>query len=172
MAPPNEILVPATSVVVAVPPNAPLALYWSWPEEPPGVPVPPPMQVPAIAKQPCVRLIPPVVEKVEVASPKLMPVVLPIEKREPGEVVATPISAVVKSIAPRVVVVATRVPNIVLPMLIWLLAVAERNRGAYPMPILFEPEVIELRPAGSEPIKILLYPVETVAALWYPIPML
>lgn len=51
-------------------------------------PLPPPTHVPFTAKQPFVRLIPPVPYKVEVAAVKLA--MLPIEKREPGEVVAIP----------------------------------------------------------------------------------
>ena len=47
-------------------------------------------QFPPIAKQPALRLMPPVDEKVEVAVEKLMPFVFPIEKIEPGEVVPTP----------------------------------------------------------------------------------
>ena len=51
---------------------------------------PPPTHTPSTAKQPEVRLMPPVEEKVEVAVEKLMPFVLPIEKSEPGVVVPMP----------------------------------------------------------------------------------
>lgn len=44
----------------------------------------PPTHAPLIEKQPEARLMPPVVEKVEVAREKLMPPVLPMEKSEPG----------------------------------------------------------------------------------------
>jgi hypothetical protein len=51
---------------------------------------PPPTHVPAIAKHPPVRLIPPVDENVEVAVEKLIPFVFPTESSEPGEVVPIP----------------------------------------------------------------------------------
>ena len=54
------------------------------------VPLPPPRHVPAIEKQPAARLMPPVEEKVEVAVEKLMPLVLPMERIEPGVVVPMP----------------------------------------------------------------------------------
>ena len=47
-------------------------------------------QVPLTEKQPPVRLMPPVVPNVEVASEKLMPPVLPRERSVPGEVVPMP----------------------------------------------------------------------------------
>jgi hypothetical protein len=50
----------------------------------------PPMQVPFTAKQPFARLIPPVEEKVEVAVLKLIPLVFPMERSEPGVVVPMP----------------------------------------------------------------------------------
>ena len=44
------------------------------------------MQVPAYARQPEARFTPPVELKVEVAVEKLMPLVVPMERREPGVV--------------------------------------------------------------------------------------
>lgn len=55
------------------------------------VPEPPlPMHVPAIAKHPAARFMPPVEEKVEVPVEKLMPLVFPMESREPGVVEPMP----------------------------------------------------------------------------------
>ena len=47
-------------------------------------------QFPPMAKHPAARLMPPVVEKVEVAREKLMPPVFPIENKELGLVVPNP----------------------------------------------------------------------------------
>ena len=47
-------------------------------------------QILPIAKQPFVKLIPPVLEKEEVAVVKIIPFVLPIDKRPDGVVVPTP----------------------------------------------------------------------------------
>ena len=49
-----------------------------------------PIQVPAIAKHPAVRFIPPAVENVEVAVEKFIPPVFPTESIELGEVVPRP----------------------------------------------------------------------------------
>ena len=53
-------------------------------------PAPTPIQVPLTAKHPVARLIPPVLENVEVAVLKLIPFVLPTEKIEPGVLVPIP----------------------------------------------------------------------------------
>ena len=55
-------------------------------------------QLPPTAKQPFARLIPPVVENEEVAVEKLMPLVLPIERSDPGVVVPIPTLPVLGSI--------------------------------------------------------------------------
>ena len=47
-------------------------------------------QLPAIEKQPLARLIPPVDENVDVAEPKLIPFVVPMERRDDGDVVPMP----------------------------------------------------------------------------------
>ena len=53
-------------------------------------PAPTPIQMPFIAKQPEARLIPPILEKLEVAVLKLIPLVVPIERIEPGVLVPIP----------------------------------------------------------------------------------
>lgn len=52
-------------------------------------------QLPPIEKHPVARLIPPVVEKVDVAVEKLIPFVSPTERSEPGDVVPIPTFAIV-----------------------------------------------------------------------------
>ena len=47
-------------------------------------------QVPFTLKQPAARLMPPVVVNVDVPAEKLMPLVVPIERSDPGDVVPTP----------------------------------------------------------------------------------
>jgi hypothetical protein len=72
---------PVCHVVVPVPP-------FPTPSVPPKLPSV--RQLPLIAKQPAARLMPPVVENDEVAVEKLMPLVLPTERSEPGLLVPMP----------------------------------------------------------------------------------
>lgn len=64
--------------------------YAIWPVVPETEPPPPDIHVPPTAKHPFERLIPPVDENDEVAVEKLIPFVLPSERREPGVVDAMP----------------------------------------------------------------------------------
>ena len=91
---------------------------------------------PAFAKHPAARLMPPVVENVEVAVEKLMPLVLPTESKEPGVVV--PMPTLPATVDPVPVI---PVPKMMLPMLSCPSRVEDAILICFPMRMLLLPVV-------------------------------